>query len=83
MKRSITRFSVVLTIVIALGLLMSFARPQADDAKQYIIITSRPVYKSDAKEDFEKEVSQKLSEGWRLQGGVSANGSSFTQALMK
>jgi hypothetical protein len=76
MKNQIIQFSLVIIAFVALTLLMSYTRPAADEAKQYIVIT-------EGGHKFENEVNQKLSEGWHLQGGVSAGPGALMQAMVK
>jgi hypothetical protein len=83
MKKSISQFTLAVAAVIGVALLMSFAKPAADEPKQYMLITSRPAYKDGAKEDFEKEISRKMAEGWKPQGGMAPLGSTFYQAMVK
>lgn len=77
MKNQIAQFSVTLIALVALFFLMAYTKPATDEPKQYIIV------KSTNQEKFEQDVTQKLSEGWRLQGGVSAYSSGGSQAMIK
>ena len=84
MKNTITTFALVLAAFVAVNLLMSFAKPVAapDEPKQYIVVQAS--YDRDAVQKLEKEVNQKLSEGWHLQGGmVYGSGPSYFQAMTK
>ncbi len=83
MKNLMPQFLIVIVAFIALTFLMSYTRPAADEAKQYMIITSKPIYKEGAKAEFENEVSQKMSEGWHPQGGLAPIGAVFYQAMVK
>jgi hypothetical protein len=78
MKNSITQFSLVIISVVALTFLLSYARPTADEPKQYMVVAQG------IKQDkFEAEVNQKLTEGWRLQGGVNVVSGIYYQAMTK
>ena len=79
MKNSITRFSVVIIAFVALSLLMSYTRPAADEAKQYILVRSI----GDNEESFATLINKKLSEGWHLQGGTSQIKNGYCQAMVK
>ncbi|MDB5282399.1 MAG: hypothetical protein JWO06_1474 [Bacteroidota bacterium] len=72
MKNPLTQFSIAIIAFIALTFLMSYTRPSAEEPKQYILVHGG-----------EKEVNQKLSEGWHLQGGVSYRGNFPEQAMVK
>ena len=76
MKNQITQFSLVIIAFVALMFLMSYARPAAEEPKQYIVVIN-------TKDKAEKEVNQKLSEGWHLQGGASTTGAAVVQAMVK
>ena len=76
MKNSITQFSLVIIAFVALSLLMS-SRPAADEPKQYMVVLEQKT------DNFEKQVNQKLSEGWHLQGGVNVYGQNHYQAMVK
>ena len=80
MKNSITQVSLFVIAFVALSLLMSYTRPVDEAPKQYIVVKAQG-FPSDK---FEQQVTQKLAEGWHLQGGLSNyNGSTYTQAMVK
>jgi hypothetical protein len=81
MKNTITNFALVIAAFVSVNLLFSFARPvSADEPKQYIVVKAAGA----SSEKFEQSVSQKLAEGWHLQGGACYNGNGvYTQALVK
>lgn len=81
MKNSIVQLSTVLFAFAALTFLVSYTRPGADEAKQYMVIREANGVMNPEK--FVSEVNQKMSEGWKLQGGVSINQNSYAQALVK
>ena len=72
MKNFIPQMSFAIIAFIGLTALMSYTKPSGEEVKQYIIVHGG-----------EKEVNQKLSEGWRLQGGVSYRGNFPEQAMVK
>jgi hypothetical protein len=81
MKNHITQFSLVIIAFVSLTLLLSYARPSADEPKQYIVVTAgSPTGKTDK---FVAEVNQKLAEGWHLQGGVAIQQGELLQAMSK
>lgn len=76
MKNPILQFSLIIIAFISLTFLMAYTRPSAEEPKQYIVVNGG------SKGGFEKEVNQKLSEGWHLQGGVN-NSTGLYQAMVK
>ena len=80
MKNSITQFSLVIIAFVALSLLMSYTRPAANGPKEYIILSARWTKNG---EDLEKEVNQKLAEGWSPQGGMTPLGGLITQTMVR
>jgi len=83
-KHSITQFSLPIIAFVAITFLMSYARPVAEEPEQYPVVfdLSRD---NDNPEKFEQKVAQKLTEGWRLQGGMRVNGTAGGkfQAMVK
>ncbi len=77
MKTAQTQFTLVIISIIALAFMMGYTRPAAEEPKPYLIVYAN------GHEKMEKEVEQKLSEGWRCQGGVVPTGQSYVQALVK
>lgn len=82
MKNSILHLTVILFAFASLTFLVSYTRPSADEAKQYIVVLGHTDIK-DGRVKFETEVNQKISEGWRLQGGTSIGINCYTQAMIK
>ncbi len=76
MKNLIPQLSIAVVAFAFLTLLMSYTRPTPDGPKEYTIVTGYGPL------EVEKEVKKKLSEGWRLQGGV-ATGNMVTQAMVR
>ena len=85
MKNPIPQFSIVIIALIAFTFLMGYTRPAAEEPKQYIVVHGTGGTPSKVKETFEKGISDKLAEGWRLQGGVSYSnvGALYAQAMVK
>ena len=82
MKNQISQFLLVIIAFVAITFLMSYTRPAAEEPKQYIVVSgSLAGTKDKERANFEKAVSDKLAEGWRLQGGVC--GYPYTQAMVK
>ncbi len=82
MKNQIAQLSILLLAFVALTLLMSYTRPAAEEPKQYILVHERgsgglPY------EELEKQVNQKLAEGWHIQGGVATDQAVLMQAMVK
>jgi hypothetical protein len=82
MKNQITQFSFIIIAFIALTFLMSYTRPVADEPKEYIVIINGDENGLHANK-FDAEINQKLTEGWRPQGGVCMYGSIKLQAMVK
>lgn len=82
MKNSLTQFSIVVTLFIGMALLMSYTRPAGDEPKEYIVVYSGAVGKT-AEEKFGQLVTQKISEGWKCQGGISLASNYYVQAMVK
>lgn len=80
MKNQITQFTVAIVAFVALTFLMSYTRPSAEQASQYIIVSGDGNNDDAVRRNVETTVNQKLSEGWHLQGGV---GYGYTQAMVK
>ena len=80
MKNSIIQLSIVLISLVALTFLMSYTRPAEEAPKEYMLVYQHGGISNLDK--FEKEVNQKIAEGWRLQGGVAMNGVPF-QAMVR
>jgi len=78
MKNSITQVSLFVIAFVALSLLMSYTRPAAEEPKQYMIVKMNGGIAG-----MEKEVNDKLAEGWHLQGGITGWGGGAFQALVK
>ena len=82
MKNSITQLSILLIAFTALTFLMSYTRPAEETPKEYMLVYQHGGFTSLDK--FEKEVNQKISEGWHLQGGVAMlTGGTPFQAMVK
>ena len=80
MKTPIAQVSLFILAFVALSLLMSYTRPASEEPKEYIVVRVQG-----DPEKFAKGVNEKLSEGWRVQGGVAiipGNGM-YMQALVK
>jgi len=85
MKNSILPSVTIFFCFIAFVFLMSYTRPNAEEPKQYIIVTGEYNY-TKAKvlmEKFAQDVNQKLAEGWHLQGGTFMSGTFVGQAMVK
>jgi hypothetical protein len=82
MKNSLIQFSLVLTVFIGMAFLMSYTRPAGEEPKEYTIVYSNAVGKT-AEEKFGQLVTQKISEGWKCQGGVSLASNYYVQAMVK
>ena len=84
MKDSIRQFTLVIIAVLALSSLMGFARPAADEPKQYMIVSSFGVSTPGKQiEKLEANVKDKIAEGWRPQGGVGVTNGGLVQAMVK
>jgi len=81
MKNSITQFATIIIAFVALSLLMSYTRPAADEAKQYMLIKQELM--KDWTNKLEYEVSQKQAEGWHCQGGVALFAGLAVQPMVK
>ena len=81
MKNHISQFLLVIVAFAAFTFLMSYTRPAADEAKQFIVVFT--ACNSDKPGDFEQEVNKKISEGWHPQGGISFNGRGYVTAMVK
>lgn len=57
------------------------AKKDMEEPKQYIIVSGHGDQPEDQLKDLEEQVNKKISEGWRLQGGVDALAS--CQAMVK
>ena len=77
MKNPIVQFSIVVIAFVALAFVMGYTKPMAEEQpKHYIVVRGMAA-------DFEGQVDQKLSEGWRPQGGVTLYGHEHLQAMVK
>ena len=81
MKNLSIQLSVVLIAFVALTFLMSYARPAEEAPKEYMVVHQQGGISSF--ERFEKEVNQKIAEGWHLQGGVAMNNGVPYQPMVK
>ena len=77
MKNSLTQFALMLVTLAAFTFLMGYTRPAPQEAAQYIVVSDYPESK------FQAKINQKIGEGWRLQGGISADRGMFLQAMVK
>ena len=68
MKNLIPQFSASFIALIILSFLISSFKPVPEEPKQYMVVSGTTIHEN----KFQQEVNQKLSEGWHLQGGVSA-----------
>ena len=77
MKNPVTQFSLLIIAFVSLTFLMGYTKPSAEEPKDYVIVLDR------THTGLEKQVNQKLSEGWHLQGGVGVYGQDHYQAMAK
>ena len=82
MKKSFIRISVIVTVFVGMAFLMSYTRPSSEEPKEYMVVYGNAVGKT-AEEKFGQQVTQKISEGWKCQGGVSMASNYYVQAMVK
>jgi hypothetical protein len=68
MKNPIPQFSIVLISIVIIAFLMGYTKPLAEEPKEYILIYGNSAV------SLTQNVNQKISEGWRPQGGVTLEG---------
>jgi len=79
--KQLQQLALIVIAVIGLFLIMSYTRPAADEPKEYIVVHVLVLNGKTA--EFEKEVNNKIGEGWHPIGGVAQGNGSYSQAMVK
>ena len=82
MKNSITQVSLFIIAFVALSFLMSYARPAAEEPKQYMLV-GQPMIGKDWRGKLEAQVNEKIAAGWHPQGGLTFLDGQVEQPMAK